>query len=151
MKKVLQLIAFAAVVYFGITRLIPWIESQGEGMTRSGSATELSESQCVDLARRATDTFSNEIRRYRPPIDEAAWNDSLAKIEDRIYAAESSCSCARASCDKATMALSSLSGLLSGYDGAFRGGGMLPLNAARELDGIFDQLNEAGGLARDGD
>ena len=151
MKAIIQLAVIGVVIYLAITQLVPWITSQGEGLTRSGIANEISDSECVNLARRSSETLTNEVRKYRPPIDENAWTDSMTTIDDRLFAAESSCTCPRTSCGTATLALSSIRGLASEYDNAFRGGGVPPLNAARTLDEIHGYLNEAGNQARSGD
>jgi hypothetical protein len=153
MDKIVRLAVLAAVVYFGATQLIPWMKEKGDFSSgRAGTdLSEIADNDCVSRAMGAPELFASEIRSFgRPPVDEAAWDDSYARIQGRIDSADDACSCSEPSCDKAREGLSQLRGLAGEYAGAFRDGGSPPLNAARELDGIWDLLNEAASLARDG-
>lgn len=154
-RIVIRLAVLAVVAYLVFTRLVPWLKESGEfGAHRAGaaSASAGSDSECVASAMRAPELFSSEIRGFaRPPIDEAAWDQAWDRISRRIDDADSACDCSFSSCGKAREALGELRSLAGDYDYAFREGGSPPLNGARTLSGIWDLLNEADNLSRQGD
>lgn len=148
----LKWVVFVVVVYFAITEGLPWVQEQ-LGSSDSGRPTGTTSDQgsaCVSAARRASDAFAGEARRFSsPPIDAAAWSQAALGLRSTLGDARIDCSCALESCRVASQALSQIDGMVSSLDAA-AGGGAPPLNLAAHMNEADDLLNRAQNLARSG-
>jgi len=150
MPTIVKLAVLAAVLYFGYTQLLPRLRETGDRTESTLNSLGEDGGNCLGLADQASETFGGGMRDFsRPPIDEGAWDSFASRVYDRISEAQDACSCALASCQRAGDALAALSGMVSDFDSAVRGG-TPPLNAARAQEEVNSLLNEARSLARQG-
>ncbi len=150
MDRILKLAVLAVVLYFGVTKVVPWMKQElGGGGARDFSDVGEGSGQCVAVAEAANRDFGAGIRQFsRPPIDVESWDRVERQLSSSLYDAESACSCPEESCDKAREALDELRSILYDYDAGFRGRQPVPLNAARGLQRVGRLLNEARSLER---
>jgi hypothetical protein len=152
MARLLKFAVVAIIVIFAFSKGLPWLKQELGG----GTSMKLPDGDddggvCVALAMDANRMFGDSIRAFsRPPIDLPSWDSAKSGVEAAIYEADLACSCIEESCGKGSEALSTLRGLLSGFDSGFRGNGSVPLNGAREQLRINRLLDEASELARHG-
>lgn len=150
MQAIIKFAVLAAVLYFGYTQLLPKLTATGDRVGSNLSDMGESGDDCVGAADRASETFGSGMRSFStPPIDEGSWDSFANGVYDQISAAQDACSCSLDSCRLAGDALSTLSGVVGDFGSAVRGGEP-PLNAARTLDQVNTQLNEARSLIRQG-
>ena len=153
-SRIVKLAVVVAVVYFGYTQILPWIQDIRTGPGGSGSAAsgfdDGGAARCIDLARRASSTLGSEMRRYtKPPFDLADWSASVNKVEMKIYAADSDCRCSAPGCDRARQALSEIKGVLAHFDNMVRGdasGFSNPADQLQEADRLLEEARYAAGI-----
>jgi hypothetical protein len=152
-NKIINFALLAAVIWFGYTQILPWFRSLNptSSSRRGGSfdAGQGEDAECVEAARHAAETFSEEMRAFsRPPIDREAWDRAYLRVENRIGVADDLCTCERDACSSARAALSTLRDLGDDFSSAARGDGEPPLNAASALSKIYDNIDAAAEQAR---
>lgn len=152
-----KILVWVVVIYFAVTAGWPWLQRQlgsrggGETAAVAGAAADGETGRCVGLARQASESFGAELRRFRqPPYDLTAWANALAGVEERIWQAESACSCPGEACGRAEAALAELRDMTSRVDGVIRGDATSFRNPARQQERIDELLDEADALARAG-
>ncbi len=151
MGKIIKYGILIALVYFIVQNAPRWVEEVtkvGSGLSRKTGP--VSQSHCLPAAERASEAFSEGLRDYaEPPFDIDAWDLFMEDVQRELYSAESRCNCPRDSCQRATDALSELSGLMADFDNSLRGDSM-PLNPARRQETIDRFLKRARELDRQG-
>lgn len=148
----LKWVVLAVVVYFGITEGLPWLQERLSSKSGGGPVATTSDraSTCVSTARRASDAFAGEARRFAsPPIDAAAWSQAEVGLRSALGEARAECACAEESCRVASQALTQIDGMITSLDTATRGGPP-PLDLAAHMNETDDLLNRAQNLARSG-
>ncbi len=126
MRRVLQLLAFAVVLYFGLTVALPWVRGRVEGISedkivgREERGTE-GPGGCLDSTEKTQRFLDREIRTLSSPADPEAWGDSYYEMGVMVDDAERSCTCANQVCDLAQQALQEMSAMITGIDRAVRG------------------------------
>ncbi len=163
MDRFVKLAVLAVVLYFGVTKVVPWMKQElGGGGARDFSDVGEGSGQCVAVAEAANRDFGVGIGQFsRPPkvtaindargeisIDVESWDRVERQLRSSLRDAESACSCPGESCDKAREALDKLRSMLYDYDAGFRGRQPVPLNPARGLQRVGRLLSEARSLGR---
>ena len=150
-----RLVAFAvvmALVYFALTRGLPWIQEQLSPAARSFEAagSEVSDpaGPCIESVARANESFAQVARRFSGgPVDADEWSSASWEIESEIRDAEMSCTCLSDACRKAAEAAGELRMMYSQFDSMARGTATGFGNPARHQEKVFDLLDEARALA----
>jgi len=150
-----RLISFAvvmALIYFALTRGLPWIQEQFAPTARSYEASEGDTSDpagpCIESVARANDSLSQLGRRFSSgPVDADEWSTASWDIESAIRDAEMSCTCLSEACRKAAEAAGELRTMYSQFNAMARGTATTYGNPARNQERVFDLLDEARSLA----
>ncbi len=150
-----RLISFAvvmALIYFALTRGLPWIQEQFAPTARSYEATEGDTSDpagpCIESVAHANDSLGQLARRFSSgPVDSDEWSTASWDIESEIRDAEMSCTCFSEACRKAAEAAGELRTMYSQFDSMARGTASTYGNPARNQERVFDLLDEARSLA----
>ena len=150
-----KLVSFAivmALVYFALTRGLPWIREQIAPTSRSYKATNGDTSDpagpCIEGVARAKDSLGQLVRKFGAgPIDADEWSSAGWDVEAEIRDAEMTCSCLSEACRKAAQAAGELRAMYSQFDATARGTATGYSNPARNQERVFDLLDEARSLA----
>jgi len=150
-----RLVSFAivmAIVYFALTRGLPWIREQIAPTARSYEATEGDTSDpagpCIESVASANDSLGQLLRRFSSgPVDSDEWSTASWDIEAAIRDAEMTCTCCSEACRKASEAAGELRMMYSQFDAMARGTATTYSNPARNQERVFDLLDEARSLA----
>lgn len=150
-----KLVSFAvviAVVYFALTRGLPWIREQIAPTARSYQAADGDAADptwtCIESVAQANDSLSQLVRRFSiGPTDVDEWSTAAWDVEAEIRDAEMTCSCPTEACNKAAEAAGELSTMYSQFDATARGTATTYGNPARNQERVFDLLDEARSLA----
>ena len=143
MGRILKLVIAVAILYFGVTRGLPWLKSQfGEKLGPSGDTNQ---AICYNAAERAAEGFSERIRGFsKPPIDPAAWEEMVSTSRNQVEAGERECrNCDQEACLEASRALAGLESLISEIDQSVQAGRGVPADSAGRLDRIYDTLSRS--------
>jgi hypothetical protein len=158
---IVRVLVWAIAIYLAVAYGWPWLRSQ-LGSGSGGSSTDPAASaeatggggggHCVALARQASESLGSTLRRFRtPPYDVDAWGSALTAVEDRVWEAESACSCGTPSCESASAALDELRDLLGSVDGVVRGDATSFRNPGRQQERIDELRDRAAEQARAGE
>jgi hypothetical protein len=150
-----RLVSFAvvmALVYFALTRGLPWVREQIAPTTSSYEATDGETSDpagpCIETVARANDSLSRLVRRFSGgPVDVDEWSTASWDVESAIGDAEMSCTCLSEACRKAAEAAGELRTMYSQFDSTARGTATGYSNPARNQERVFALLDEARALA----
>jgi hypothetical protein len=150
-----RLVSFAvvmALVYFALTRGLPWIREQIAPTARSYEAadgdTAAPAGACIESVARANDSLGQLVRRFGTgPVDADEWSTNSWAIESELRDAEMTCTCLSEACRKAAEAASELRTMYSQFDAMARGTATGYGNPARNQERVFDLLDEARSLA----
>jgi hypothetical protein len=152
LSRLVSLAVVMAVVYFALTRGLPWIREQIAPTSRSYEATAGGSSDpagpCIEGVARANDSLGDLVRRFgRGPIDADEWSAASWDVEAQIRDAEVSCSCLSEACRKAAEAAGELRTIHAQFDSTARGTATGIGNPARNQEKVYDLLDEARALA----
>ena len=146
--RLVKWLLVVAVVYFAWKYGLPMIQQLGGGTHASGTSQQ---SSCPGAASNASEAWGNGLHQFvNPPYDVAAWSDFRARVDSKISAAESECSCSSESCEKVRSAMSDLRGLVSDLDTAIRNGSAPPSDVAQRQEAIDRKIDDAAELTRSG-
>lgn len=148
-KRLISLAILAALLYYGYTVGLPWLETMGKGGGAGGSGGSSGEShQCVAEARAASDTISGELLpNARPPVDSGVWGTALVRGGRVLAAAETACSCPTAACARGYDAVQELRAMFDELDDIARGNPAGIGNPARRQERVDRLLDEARAAA----
>jgi len=150
-----KLVSFAivmALIYFALTRGLPWIQEQFAPTARSYEASEGDTSDpagpCIESVARANDSLGQLSRRFSGgPVDADEWSTASWDVESEIRDAEMTCTCLSEACRKASEAAGELRTMYSQFDSMARGTATGYGNPARNQERVFQLLDEARSLA----
>ena len=150
-----KLVSFAvvmAIIYFALTRGLPWIREQIAPTARSYQATDGDTTDpawsCIESVAQANDSLGQLVRRFSTgPTDVDEWSTASWDVEAEIRDAEMTCSCPAEACSKAAEAASELRTMFSQFDATARGTATTYSNPARNQERVFNLLDEARSLA----
>ena len=146
--RLIKLIVIVALVFLAWKYAMPWAKKQMHG---SATASSSAQSSCTTAAQHASESWGSGLHRFaNPPYDIAAWSSFRSDVDTQIGAAESACSGAQESCEKARSAMSELRGLVSEFDTAIRNGSPPPDAAVQRQEGIDAKIDAAADLVRAG-
>ncbi len=146
MRRLLTLAVLAVVVYLGYTRGLPLLEKHRERQAATDSAVDEAW-RCVDLARQARATVSDQMRQFpRPPVDPGLWAAAMTHTGRELSSADSACRCGAPACGSASRALRQMRRLINQFDRAVRGDGSGFGNPATYQEEIDRLLADAEAL-----
>ena len=142
--KLISLAVLAAVAYFAVTEVLPWVQNEFGGGQGRPELVEDESAYCVDSAAAANDDMTRTVRSYStPPVDLDSWSVAVSEIESSIRRAQAACSCPTTSCSKASQAITEIQGQLWSLDNLIRASSTGFSNPARQQERIQSLLNEA--------
>ena len=148
MSKLLGVAIIAVIVYFALTRGMPWLETamdKGAGVPGAGGDSIA----CVSEAGAAADTVVEELLpAARPPVDAGVWGSALTRGARVLAAAENACACSTPACAKGQEAVQELRGLYDELDDMARGNPLGFGNPARRSERVYELLDQARDLVR---
>jgi hypothetical protein len=145
--RLVKWIVIIGIAFFAWKFGVPWIKGQKLG----GSSTSISNSavgddSCAGLAERASETWGSGLAQFaNPPYDLGAWSSFRERVDAKIAAAESKCTCAAESCVKVRGAMGDLRSLVSDLDSTIRNGSS-PEGFVQRQEQIDNRINEARDL-----
>jgi hypothetical protein len=149
-SRLIKLVAIVAIVFLAWKYAMPWAKQQMRG-SRTASSSSSAQSPCTTAAQHASESWGSGLHRFaNPPYDIAAWSSFRSDVDTQIGAAESACSGAQESCEKARSAMSDLRGLVSEFDTSIRNGSPPPDAAVQRQEGIDAKIDAAADLVRAG-
>lgn len=150
-NRIVQLIIVAAVIWFVVTKGLPWWKSHQGSSSSSAAGLNSTDTTCVSNAEAASESWGSGISRYaNPPYDLNAWDGFRGDVERKIRAAESKCSCSSDSCTKVRQAMAELRGVIAESDSAIKGNGAPPSDMVQRQELIDNAINEARSAQRTG-
>lgn len=152
LSKLVSFAVIMAIIYFALTRGLPFIREQIAPTARSYEAVEGETSDpawtCIDSVAKANDSLGRLARRFGTgPADADEWSTASWDVEAEIRDAEMTCTCFSEACRKATEAAGELRAMYSQFDATARGTATTYGNPARNQERVFDLLDEARALA----
>jgi hypothetical protein len=144
-------ILIVAVIVIAWKVVLPRFQKADLGSLSSTTKTSGADNSCVRAAEQASETWGSGLRQFmNPPYDLDAWSSFRGRVDAKIDAANSACSCSAASCDAVKSAMRDLRSLVSDFDSAIRSGGSLPGDVVQRQEAIDNQITSAGDLVRSG-
>ena len=148
MRGFVKLVVVVAIVYFGYTRGLPWLEERKQGKAAESEATAQTtqSANCVGLARDASESLGRDLVPLAvPPVDRAVWANALIEVGSRLTRADDACRCGTNACLEASLALSGLRQMVDKFNSGVRGG--VPMtNPAYYQERVDQHLDRAQSL-----
>ncbi|MDH3744584.1 MAG: hypothetical protein OES47_05720 [Acidobacteriota bacterium] len=151
MKGIVKLAVFAALLYLGYTRAMPWLERLQLSKQEESVAQEqgTASADCVALARTAANTLGSElIPLAAPTADRGTWGTALLRTGAALSDADDACRCGTESCLQASVAISEMRRTVDSLNSAVRGSGPPMASLAHSRERVDQLLNEAQRLVK---
>lgn len=146
MAKILKFLIVIAIVYFAVTKGLPWLKSQlADKMSLAGASNQ---EVCHHVAQRAADDFAERMRRFStPPIDAKAWEDTVSETRYQVESADKQCrTCDHEACLETSRALDELGSMIKSFDESVQAGRGIPPDGASRFDRVYAALDRAQSL-----
>ncbi len=125
MRRIVNLVVFGALLYFGYTRALPWL--QAKRATEQQATTEVAATtRCLTAAENAAWSVSDEalpfVEGTELPVDRVLWGGVLVRVGSQLAKADNACTCPTDACHTASLATREARRLLHAINGAVQTG-----------------------------